>query len=213
MFQSINPSISRSKRYQTKSEQKRYKNSLGLWLLGAFSHCTLLNDTHKETGRGAGFTLHFYTAPGVYRYHRSEVVPHPGMSTEAAESSVLGPTITGLTQRGRGKSTAMFREGCQCTESRADHEQGSRPMVVYSVLLLLQCHPEQTGTQSDKCLDLKIKQTDLCIVIKNQNYSPSVKEASTKVIVAKTIIIINHSAARAKSGSLWNCKIHFATEQ
>ena len=86
-------------------------------------------------------------------------------------------------------------------------------MVVYSVLLLLQCHPEQTGTQSDKCLDLKIKQTDLCIVIKNQNYSPSVKEASTKVIVAKTVIIINHSAARAKSGSLWNCKIHFATEQ
>ena len=44
-------------------------------------------------------------------------------------------------------------------------------------------------------------------------YSPSVKEASTKVIVAKTVIIINHSAARAKSGSLWNCKIHFATEQ
>ena len=31
-------------------------------------------------------------------------------------------------------------------------------------------------------------------------YSPSVKEASTKVIVAKTVIIINHSAARAKSG-------------
>ena len=148
MFQSINPSVSRSKRYQTKTEQKRYKNSLGLWLLGAFSHCTLLNDTHKETGRGAGFTLHFYTAPGVYRYHRSEVVPHPGMSTEAAESSVLGPTLTGLTQRGRGKSTAKFREGYQCIESRADHEQGSRPMVVYSVLLLLQCHPEQTGTQS-----------------------------------------------------------------
>ena len=44
-------------------------------------------------------------------------------------------------------------------------------------------------------------------------YSPSVKEASTKVIVAKTVIIINHSAARAKSGSLWNCKIYFATEQ
>ena len=44
-------------------------------------------------------------------------------------------------------------------------------------------------------------------------YSPSVKEASTKVIVAKTVIIINHSAARAKSGWLWNCKIHFATEQ
>ena len=41
----------------------------------------------------------------------------------------------------------------------------------------------------------------------------SVKEASTKVIVAKTVIIINHLAPRAKSGSLWNCKIHFATEQ
>ena len=36
-------------------------------------------------------------------------------------------------------------------------------------------------------------------------YSTSVKEASTKVIVAKTVIIINHLAARAKSRSLWNC--------
>ena len=44
-------------------------------------------------------------------------------------------------------------------------------------------------------------------------YSPSVKEASTKVIVTKRVIIINHSADRAKSGSLWNCKLHFATEQ
>ena len=26
-------------------------------------------------------------------------------------------------------------------------------------------------------------------------------------------MIINHLAARMKSGSLWNCKIHFATEQ
>ena len=39
------------------------------------------------------------------------------------------------------------------------------------------------------------------------------KEASTKVIVAKTVIIINHSAAMVKSGSLWNCKLFFATEQ
>ena len=44
-------------------------------------------------------------------------------------------------------------------------------------------------------------------------YSTSVEEASTKVIVAKMVIIINHLAARAKSGSLWNCKIHSATEQ
>ena len=36
-------------------------------------------------------------------------------------------------------------------------------------------------------------------------YNPSVKEASTNVIVAKTVIIINHLAAMAKSGSLWNC--------
>ena len=27
------------------------------------------------------------------------------MRTKAAESSVLGPTLTGLTERGRGKST------------------------------------------------------------------------------------------------------------
>ena len=32
-------------------------------------------------------------------------------------------------------------------------------------------------------------------------YNLSVKEASTKVIVAKTVIIINHLAAMAKSGS------------
>ena len=32
-------------------------------------------------------------------------------------------------------------------------------------------------------------------------YSTSVKEASTKVIVTKTVIIINHLAARVKSGS------------
>ena len=44
-------------------------------------------------------------------------------------------------------------------------------------------------------------------------YSTSVKEASTKVIVAKTAILINRLAARVKSGSQWNCKIHFATEQ
>ena len=94
-------------------------------------------------------------------------MPHPGVSTEAAESSVLGPTLTGLTQRSRGKSTAKFREGCQYIESRADHEQGSRPMVVYSVLLLLQCHPEQTGTQSQTSVWIKNKQTDLCIVIIN----------------------------------------------
>ena len=43
-------------------------------------------------------------------------------------------------------------------------------------------------------------------------YSTSVKAAGTKVIVAKTVIIIKHLAARAKSGSLWNCKIYFATE-
>ena len=42
-------------------------------------------------------------------------------------------------------------------------------------------------------------------------YGTSVKEA--KVIVAKMVIIINHLPARVKSGSLWNCKIHFATEQ
>ena len=44
----------------------------------------------------------------------------------------------------------------------------------------------------------------------------SVKEGSTKVIVAKTVIIINHLAAgvmNRDSRSLWNCKIHFATEQ
>ena len=41
----------------------------------------------------------------------------------------------------------------------------------------------------------------------------SVKEANPKVIVAKTVIIINHLAATTKSGSLWNCKIRFATEQ
>ena len=35
-------------------------------------------------------------------------------------------------------------------------------------------------------------------------YSTSVKEASTKVIVAKMVIIINHLAARVKSRSLWN---------
>ena len=92
-------------------------------------------------------------------------MPHPGVSTEAAESSVFGPTLTGLTQRSRGNSTAKFRESCQYIESRADHEQGSRPMVVYSVLLLLQCHPEQTGTQSGKSLGLN--KTDLCIVITN----------------------------------------------
>ena len=44
-------------------------------------------------------------------------------------------------------------------------------------------------------------------------YSTSVKEASTKVIVAKTVIMINHLAAKAKSESLWNCNIHSATEQ
>ena len=44
-------------------------------------------------------------------------------------------------------------------------------------------------------------------------YSTSVKEASTKITVAKMAIIINHLAARAKSRSLWNCKIHFVTEQ
>ena len=41
------------------------------------------------------------------------------------------------------------------------------------------------------------------------------KEASTKAIVAKMVTIINHLAAtsaRAKSRSLWNCKIYFATE-
>ena len=31
--------------------------------------------------------------------------------------------------------------------------------------------------------------------------------------VAKTVIIINRLAARAKSGSLWNCKILSATKQ
>ena len=44
-------------------------------------------------------------------------------------------------------------------------------------------------------------------------YSTSMKEASTKVIVAKMVIIINLLAARMKSGSLWNCKNHFVTEQ
>ena len=42
-------------------------------------------------------------------------------------------------------------------------------------------------------------------------YSTSVKEASTIVTVAKTVIIINHLVARAKSGSLKNSKIHCAT--
>ena len=40
-------------------------------------------------------------------------------------------------------------------------------------------------------------------------YSTSVKEASTKVIAAKMVIIINHLAVMAKR----NCKIYFATEQ
>ena len=35
-------------------------------------------------------------------------------------------------------------------------------------------------------------------------YSTSVKEASTKITVAKMAIIINHLAARVKSRSLWN---------
>ena len=33
----------------------------------------------------------------------------------------------------------------------------------------------------------------------------------TNVIVTQVVITINHLAARMKSGSLWNCKIHFAT--
>ena len=44
-------------------------------------------------------------------------------------------------------------------------------------------------------------------------YCTSVKKASMKVTVVKTVIIINHLAARAKSQPLWNCKIHFAIEQ
>ena len=46
-------------------------------------------------------------------------------------------------------------------------------------------------------------------------YSTSLKlkEASTKVIEAKAVIVITHLAARVKSRSLWNCKINFATEQ
>ena len=44
-------------------------------------------------------------------------------------------------------------------------------------------------------------------------YSTSVNKASTKVTVVKTVIIINHLVARAKGQPLWNCKIHFATEQ
>ena len=43
--------------------------------------------------------------------------------------------------------------------------------------------------------------------------STSVKETSTKVIVAKTVFIINYLAAKAKSRSLRNCKIHSATKQ
>ena len=44
-------------------------------------------------------------------------------------------------------------------------------------------------------------------------YSTSVNEASTIVTVAKTVIIIYHLVARAKSGSVRNSKIHCATEQ
>ena len=44
-------------------------------------------------------------------------------------------------------------------------------------------------------------------------YSTSLKEANTKVIVTKMVTIIKHLAARAKSGSVWNCNIHFATDQ
>ena len=45
-------------------------------------------------------------------------------------------------------------------------------------------------------------------------YCTSVKEASTKVVFVKTVIIINHLAARAKSKLLRICKRHFpATEQ
>ena len=43
-------------------------------------------------------------------------------------------------------------------------------------------------------------------------HSTSVKEASMKVIVIKTVIIVNHLAARVKGRSLWDCNIHFATE-
>ena len=44
-------------------------------------------------------------------------------------------------------------------------------------------------------------------------YSTPVMDARTKATVAKTVIIINHSDATTKCGSLWNCKIHFETEQ
>ena len=41
-------------------------------------------------------------------------------------------------------------------------------------------------------------------------YSTSMKEANTKVIVTKMVILIDHLAVMANSRSLWNCKIHFA---
>ena len=44
-------------------------------------------------------------------------------------------------------------------------------------------------------------------------YSTSVKEANTKVIVTKMVILIDHLAVMANSRSLWNCKIHFAIRQ
>ena len=100
MFQSINPSVNRSKRYQTKTEQKQP----GPVVAG----CILWPQLTART-LSVGVTQSLHTAERHAqrdgtgsRFHRSEVVPHPGVSTEAAESSVLGPTLTGLTQRSRG---------------------------------------------------------------------------------------------------------------
>ena len=40
----------------------------------------------------------------------------------------------------------------------------------------------------------------------------SVKEANTRVIVAKTVITVDYLTARSTPRSLWNCEVHSATE-
>ena len=108
----------------------------------------------QKDGTGSGFHSAF-----LYRTRGVALSQVRGRATSGCEyrgGRIVGVgSLTGLTQRSGGKSTAKFREGCQCIESRADQEQGSRPMVVYSILLLLQCHPEQTGTQSQTSVWIK----------------------------------------------------------
>ena len=40
----------------------------------------------------------------------------------------------------------------------------------------------------------------------------SVKEATIKVIVAKTVVTVDYLPAKSKPRSLWTCEIHSATE-